>query len=214
MTKIPKVSMVVPCYGRPQRTKRSLECILNQDLIGWEVFFIGDGCSDFQQLITSDWFLDKVKNINEKNNLIYYNLEKNYGGYGFHIMNKAIQDATGEYFMFYSNDDVIESTHMSTYYNTIKSLKKDFVYFNSAVRFNDFFILRDSKLEKNHCGHSELIIKTSLIKQVKLHTQQYGHDFDLIENLMNATKNYCKAPSHLITYKVMSLPSRLEKGID
>lgn len=214
MIKIPKVSMVVPCYGRPQRTRRSLECILNQDLVGWEVFFIGDGCKHFQELITSEWFLNKVKNINPQNNLIYYNLEKNYGGYGFYIMNKAIQSATGEYFMFYSNDDVIEPNHMSNYYNTIKSLKKDFVYFNSAVKFYNSFVLRDTSLEESRCGHSELIIKTSLLKKVEMHTEKYGHDFDLIKNLMKMTSSYCKAPSNLVTYKVMSMPIRLEEGID
>ena len=47
----PRITISITCYGRPERTKRSIQCILDQDINGWEAFIMGDCCPDFQKLI-------------------------------------------------------------------------------------------------------------------------------------------------------------------
>lgn len=203
----------MPTFGRPARTKRALECVFNQDLNGFEFFFIGDCCPDYQNLIESDWFKQRIEKFNKKNKIIYFNLEKNYGGYGYHIINYAVDNCTGEYFMFMGNDDIIKYNHLSNYYNEINKLNKDFMYFNSIVRVGSLYTVRDSKLMLNYCGHSELIIKSSLMKKVGKHHDRYGHDFDLITNLMKETTNHSKGIANP-TYQVMGTPRDRELGID
>lgn len=209
-----KLSVILPCFGRKERTIRSLDCVLNQDFLGWELFFIGDHCPDYENLIKSDYFSKIVKELNPENNIIYYNLEKNYGGYGYHIINSSIKNLNSEYTIFFANDDVIAKNHFSNYYNEISKSDYDFVYFNSLVRFDgEKCYLRDSQLTLGSCGHAELIIKTDLLKTLPKHQNNYGHDFNLIENLLSKTSNYRKSQNEP-TYVVMSTPDNTEEGID
>lgn len=209
-----KLSIVLPCFGRPERTRRSLECVLKQDMADWELFFIGDGCPDFEKLISSDWFAEKINSLDPRNEIIYFNLEKNVGGFGHAIVNYAIEHSSGDYFLFYANDDIIFPHHFSNYYNNIVKEQKDFMYFNSLVILHDtVFTKRNAQLTCGSCGHSELIIKTSLLKQAPKHDPIYGHDFTLIQNLMSMTDNYSKSESEP-TYVVMGTPFFREKTID
>jgi len=53
--KKPRITISIACYQRPERTKRSIQCILDQDINGWEAFIMGDACPDFQKLIDSGY---------------------------------------------------------------------------------------------------------------------------------------------------------------
>ena len=56
-----RLSVSMPCYGRPQRTIRAINCIANQSINGWEAFVIGDGCPVMQDFIDSDYFKDIIQ---------------------------------------------------------------------------------------------------------------------------------------------------------
>ena len=60
-----RITVSMPCFGRPARTKRSIECIINQDINNWEAFIMGDRCPHFQQLIDSG-YLEEVKQAQAK----------------------------------------------------------------------------------------------------------------------------------------------------
>jgi hypothetical protein len=62
-------------------------------------------------------------------------------------------------------------------------------------------------------GHSELIIRTEFLRQMPTHNQHYGHDWALIQSMMQSGKHK-KAENSLATYYVMSLSDRREQGID
>ena len=47
----PRITVCVPIYGRPARTLRAIDCILNQDINNWEAILIGDNCPDFNKLL-------------------------------------------------------------------------------------------------------------------------------------------------------------------
>ena len=53
-----RLTISMPCFGRPQRTIRAIESICNQTINGWEALVVGDGCSVMQDYIFSNYFSD------------------------------------------------------------------------------------------------------------------------------------------------------------
>lgn len=202
----------MPCYGRPQRTIRAINCIANQNINGWEAFVIGDGCPVMQDFIESNYFKDLINVCsNNGNNLIISNNPINQGGHGFAITNRNIEEAEGKYFVFFANDDIILPNHFENYLSQIEGTDLDFVYFNSEVKPTNS--LRVSRLEYGMIGHSELIVRTEFLRQMPTHNEHYGHDWALIQSMMLNGKHK-KAENCPATYYVMSLSDRKEQGID
>ena len=207
-----RLSLSMPCYGRPQRTIRAINCIANQTINGWEAFVIGDGCPVMQDFIDSDYFKDIIEMCSYNgNDLIINNNPVNQGGHGFAITNRNIEEAEGKYFLFFANDDIILPNHFENYLSQIEETDLDFVYFNSEVKPTNS--LRVSRLEYGMIGHSELIVRTEFLRQMPMHDAEYGHDWSLIQNMMQNGKNK-KAENCPATYYVMSLSDRREQGID
>lgn len=207
-----KLSIVIPCYGRPARTKRIINNVLEQTINGWEAFIIGDGCPFFQEMIDSgeiETFKEKAK-IN--GNIIHsFNLDKNYGGHGYHITNYATKNAIGKYFIFAGNDDILLSNHFEHYLSEIENTDFDLVYYKTFVGPTNS--IRNPILQRNYIGHSELILKTELIKNFD-HTPTYGHDWELIDYLLKNNVKHKKANSNNYTYIVTHLPGKTIDTID
>jgi hypothetical protein len=208
-----RLTLSVPCYLRPQRTIRAIECIARQTANNWEALVIGDGCPVMQDYLDSDYFKDIISDCENKGNDLYIsNNIANQGGHGFVITNTNIMVAVGNYFMFYANDDIIADNHFENYLSQIEGTDLDFVYFNSFVKPTN--TIRNSSLQYGSIGHSELIIKTDFLRQMPLHNKEYGHDWSLIENMINANGKNKKAIDSEPTYHVMSLSDNREIGID
>lgn len=208
----PRLTVSIPIFGRPQRTVRAINCILNQDITNWEAFIIGDCCHDFEKILRSDWYKEKIDLAKQEGNrIITFNYLQNYGGCGYAITNYAITLATGKYFIFFANDDVIEENHFRNYLNEIENTDYDFVYFNGNVRGEK----KEYKLRYGHIGHDALIIETDFLKKMPPHSKKYGHDFDLIKNMIKGGSKF-KHPTKEPTYKIMSnLKHRIDlEGID
>lgn len=198
-----KVSLSMPCWGRPVRTQRAIENILSQDMIGWEALVIGDGCPSFQNMIDSGW-LDKAKQeATSKGNSLIYDNPPHTGGCGYAITNSNILRAQGEYLLFMGNDDAILPTHFSHYYSYIKESNLDYMWFNTFL--HPINQIRNSKLAPSEIGHSELICRTSMAKKAPPHENKYGHDWDFFRFFMEHGKG-AKATSPDTTYHVMSIP--------
>ena len=218
MNKNYRVSIVIPCFGRPQRTIRMLNCIADQTINNFEVFIIGDGCIDFQNLLESEIYNEwKTKMISGGNSVISFNTERNFGGHGYEIINYAIKHATGNYFMFAANDDVIAPDHLEFYLSEIENTDYDMVCYSTLVRpWNDS--IRVPELRITGIGHSEIIVKTELAKKMPPHTPEYGHDWYFIENLLNAgAKVKMSSNMNKQTYHVMSVgpeKNRIDSYID
>lgn len=200
-----RLTLSMPCFGRPKRTIRAIKCIAEQNTNGWEALITGDGCGVMKDYIESDYFLDIQKDCFERgNDLIITNNKKNKGHYGFAVTNQNILNAKGRYFIFYANDDVILSNHFDNYLSEIEGSNLDFVFFNSWM--NCYQLERISELKYGSIGHSELIIKTNFLRRMPEHSKRYGHDFELIENMMWKTKKYKKAKSVIESYWIMGSP--------
>lgn len=163
-----RLTLSMPCFGRPKRTIRAINCIANQSINGWEALVIGDGCSVMQDFIDSDYFKDIIQMCSYNGNNLYIdNNSTNQGGHGFAITNRNIKEAEGKYFIFYANDDIILPNHFENYLSQIENTDLDFVYFNSEVK--PINSLRVSRLEYGMIGHSELIVRTDFLKQMPMH---------------------------------------------
>lgn len=202
----PRITISIACYKRPERTKRSIQCILDQNLNGWEAFIMGDACPDFQKLIDNGYLQSIKEEQEKKGNIIhYFNAPINGGGCGYKLINYAVENATGKYLVFYANDDVILPNHFSHYLSEIENTEYDLVYYNShlaPLKSN-----RETKLQISSIGHCDIIIKTDLAKRLKPHSERYTHDWDFIQEASKKGK-VKKANSKLATYKVMRLGSQ------
>jgi hypothetical protein len=207
-----RLTVSMPCFGRPERTIRAINCIAKQNINGWEAFVVGDGCPVMRDFIESEYFAGLIDQCSYNgNDLMICNNPVNQGGHGFAITNNNIQIASGKYFTFFANDDIILPNHFENYLSQIEGTDLDFVYFNSEVKPTNS--LRVSRLEYGMIGHSELIVRTDFLRQMPTHNEHYGHDWALIQSMMENGKHK-KAENCLATYHVMSLSDRREQGID
>jgi len=203
-----RITISIPCFGRPERTKRSIQCILNQDMNGWEAFIMGDACPSFQKLIDNGYLQSIKEEQEKKGNIIhYFNADVNGGGCGYKLTNHAIQNAIGKYLIFYANDDIILPNHFNHYLSEIENTEYDLVYYNSnlAPLKGD----RNTILQISCIGHCDIIIKTDVAKKIKPHTEKYVHDWEFIHELSTIGKHK-KAKSSQSTYRVMRLSSEPE----
>jgi len=194
-----KISLIVPCFGRPLRTRRLINDILNQDMNNWEAFVIGDGCMEFEKMELTGEILTYTKIAKEGgNNLVMIN-EPHGGSYGYKIYQKYKSLANSPYIIFAGNDDTLLPTHFSHYLSGIDNTSYDMVYYNSYV--NPIKSIRNSQLKHSWLGHSEIIVKKDSILDY-IHTTRYDDDWGLIEYLINKNCNICKSSSPLYTYIV------------
>jgi len=199
-----RITVNLPCFGRPERTKRSIQCILDQDVNGWEAFIMGDACPHFQKLIDSGYLQSIKEEQEKKGNIIhYFNADVNGGGCGYKLTNHAIQNATGKYLVFFANDDVILNNHFRNYLE-IKNTDLDYMFFDSFI--DPIGKPRESRLAPSVIGHSEIILKTELAKQLPEHSAKYGHDWEFI-NAMSEKGKGEKSKSQTLSYRVMHVPN-------
>lgn len=205
-----KVSLIVPSYERPEATIRAIDCIMNQDFVGFEAYIAGDNCPFIKSLIDdgrADAYIQQAHKNGNK--LSIFNMPHHYGGYGYQGRNTCIQLAYGDYTMFMDNDDVIKPDHITNYYNAISDTDNDLMYFNTIlhpieVRGKKGLFVRDSKPEEGHIGHAEVIVKTSVIKKIKPEEPNYNHDWAFLNQIFSGGYKFEKGNTHP-TYVIMGL---------
>jgi len=213
MHSIPRITISLPCYLRPQRTIRAIESIMSQTANGWELLITGDACPHFNNPDFINFINQCTQTAAAKGNTII--CDNNFvhsGNWGAEIRNFHIQEATGTWFMFMGSDDIIFSNHLANCLKFVEGTDLNFAYFDTWVE--PYFAPRNAQLQPGMIGHSELICRTSFLKTMPPHTAFYGHDWTLVQNMMNATNKYEKARGYEQTYVVKSVKGNEEKGID
>jgi len=209
-----RLSVAIPCFERPARTRRIINNLLAQNINGWEAFIIGDGCPYFDEMIESKEVEYFIKTAESNGNKIHcFNLEENEGGCGYHILNYAKLHAQGEYFLILNNDDWIEPNHFEHYLSEIENTDWDLLLYNAYADFVLPGAIREPSLQLGGVGHSEIIVKTELAKQVK-HSSEYGHDWEFIKGLISSGAKHKVASSNECTYHVMATQGRTKEMID
>jgi glycosyltransferase involved in cell wall biosynthesis len=207
-----KLTLCVPCWKRPQRTIRALECLLSQDFNGWEAYFVGDGCHEFSNMCDTKIFDKYIEQAKANGNELFVENLEHHGGWGYNVRNYIFKKANSEYLLFLDNDDVIKPNHFSNYYNSIAGTDNDFVYLNTWIE--PLGIQRNAELKFGLIGHHEIIIKTDFLKTMPPQLSHYGHDWTLIENMMKNTNKYQKINNKDFTYIVKCLGDYRNDTID
>ena len=208
-----RATLLLTVYGAPARTLRAIQCCLEQDATGIEIIIFGDNCPHLAELISNGFFKEKIIEQQIKgNDLIVENLTVNHGGFGYHQRNLAKKMSRGNFFMYMDNDDVILKNHVSTRLLTAENGDYDLIGFETYIEPN--FHYRDTDFTYGKIGHSEIVFRTDFLKSLPESTPEYGHDWTLVDNAINAGAKCFIKKGEPRTYIVKSLPSKKEIGID
>ena len=197
------ISVVMPCWKRPQGTRQMIADIFAQTSNGWELNLVGDCCDDFECLTSDVHFLNECDKQKSYGNVInFINLDSHGGGSGYMAINKSIEMATRSYTVFVANDDRISPIHLQNYYSAIHNSDFDMIMFESIIKGQ---AIRVPELQYGKVGHSEIIVKTSTLKATQPHDALYGHDWNLIVNIVKSGAKIGKDNRNLRTYYVQRL---------
>lgn len=97
MSNAPLVSIITPCYNAALFIERTIESVLSQSYVNWEIIIVDDCSTDESQEI--------IREYAEKDTRIKLIInQKNMGT--AKSRNKAIEVAKGDYIAFLDNDDI------------------------------------------------------------------------------------------------------------
>lgn len=121
-------SVIIPCFNVEDTINTTINSVLNQDFIQYEIIAVNDGSNDKTSEILNSHNKDNlVKVINQKN--------KGLGA----ARNAGIKHATGEYICLLDADDIWTSNKLSKLYSFIKKN-------SSKIISNDEIILEEKYL--------------------------------------------------------------------
>lgn len=115
VSNVDKISILVPVYNSDKYLKKCVESILNQTYENIELILVNDGSTDTSyELIEQFKIQDKrVKAVHIENNGVA------------NARNIALDNATGDYFLYVDSDDWIEQDYIEELYNLIIQEKAD-----------------------------------------------------------------------------------------
>jgi glycosyltransferase involved in cell wall biosynthesis len=118
---VPAVSINLCCFNSEKYLRETLESIVHQSFIDWELIVINDGSKDSTEKIVNEYL--------EKGYPIRYYFQENKGlGYS---RNKALEHSSGKYIAFIDHDDLWLPRKLEMQVNLLeKNRKIDFVYSN------------------------------------------------------------------------------------
>lgn len=154
MTKIPRLSVIIPIYNAQNYLEISLKTILNQTFTDFELICINDGSTDKS--------LNILKNIAKKDNRIKIINQKNFGAAV--ARNNGLKIAKGEAVIILDADDIFNKNFFKIMYNELKKSQTDIV----ICQFNIFNQLTNSFFPSRKLPNEDLagkIISPDLVKK-------------------------------------------------
>lgn len=123
----PTVTVIIATYNKCSTLRYAIESVLWQTFTDFELWVIGDGCTDDSaQLVTS--FNDP--------RVHWYNLPHN-SGYQSEPNNEGLRRATGRYIAYLSHDDLWLPNHLQVLLNCIIESEADLVFSLLEIIFPD-----------------------------------------------------------------------------
>lgn len=118
MIVMPKVSIIVPCWGVEKYLDRCVESLVNQTLKDIEIILVDDVSPDRVPEMCDEWARkdDRIVVVHKKEN----------GGLGM-ACNSGIEVAKGEYIAFCDSDDWVAFSAYEEMYNAAKERNADMV---------------------------------------------------------------------------------------
>ena len=118
MTPSPLISVIIPTYNRSGILRLTLETVRRQTFKDFEVWIVGDGCSDDSEQAVASFGDDRFH---------WLNLPENSGTPG-KPRNEGLKNANGQYIAYLGHDDLWFPWHLEGLLAQIRREEWDFVY--------------------------------------------------------------------------------------
>lgn len=124
MTRLPKVSVIIPCYNRGKFIAETVESALNQTYPNIELIVVDDGCTDNSREIL-ERYADHIKIMEHPGRV---NKGQSSG------INLGLRNACGEYIAILDSDDLFASKKIATQIEFLENhLQFGLVYANGML---------------------------------------------------------------------------------
>jgi len=115
----PLVTVVIATYNRAETLKYAIESVLWQTFRDFELWVIGDCCTDHTEKV--------VKSFSHDPRVHWYNLPQN-SGYQSKPNNEGIRRAKGEYIAYLNHDDIWLPNHLADNVEHLEKTDADIVF--------------------------------------------------------------------------------------
>lgn len=184
----PYFSVVISLYNKEKHIQSTIESVLAQSFVDFEIVVVNDGSTDDSEAI--------VRSINDKR-IRFYSQENKGASAG---RNTAISKATGNYIALLDADDLWESNYLETIYTLILSYpnenvfatavtietsggKKTSVYSINHIQENATYVINyfESSYINTLLTSSSTVVNKSVFEKVGVYdtTIKSGQDIDL-----------------------------------
>lgn len=117
------VSVIIPTFNSSGTLRLALQTVLWQDLTDFEVWVVGDGCTDDSENVVASFGDDRLH---------WVNLSSNSGGPSL-PRDEGLRRAKGRFIAYLGHDDLWFPWHLSELVDCIETGNSDFVYSLGAI---------------------------------------------------------------------------------
>lgn len=210
-----KVSIITVCYNSEATIEQTIKSVLDQTYSNIEYIIIDGDSTDSTLSIIDKYrtaFEDRLKVISEKDDGIYY------------AMNKGIGLATGELIGIINSDDWYEKDAVE---NIVKSYEEDHanpytVYYGKTGMICDGKLLRieqssHEKLEEEMISHPSCFVTSKTYKEFGIFDTKYTSvaDYDLMLRYIRSNKvSFIPVDKHIANFALGGMSSTGKAYID
>ena len=115
----PLVTVVIATYNRANTLKYAIESVLWQSYKNFELWVVGDACTDHTEEV--------VKSFAHDTRVNWYNLPKN-SGYQSKPNNEGIKRGNGKYIAYLNHDDIWMPNHLEALVSHLEKTDADFAF--------------------------------------------------------------------------------------
>ena len=193
---IKKASIIIPTFNRAHLIGETLESILAQTYSNWECLIVDDGSTD-----ETDDLLLKYTIKDER--FKYFKRPKNKIKGANACRNIGLENAMGDYVIFFDSDDLMTENHLEIKLNAIKKHNCDYIitrtkYFNKDnTQINEYYQFDKHEITPfNYISQLinwltyDVFLKTSIAKQIRFNEYlQSGQEYNYFSKLVHYSCN-------------------------
>lgn len=193
----PLVSIIIPTFNRAHLIGETLDSVLVQTYTNWECIIIDDGSTDITEQVVD-------KYVTKDNRFKFLKRPKNKPKGANSCRNIGLEDATGDYIVFFDSDDLMTPDHLAVKLNVIQQDQSDYIitrtqYFNADnsqidryyIGFDDYKIAPFNYVsQKINWLTLDVCLKRELAQAVSFNEQlQSGQEYNYFCKLVHKSVN-------------------------
>lgn len=196
------IALILPCWQRRELTKRAIKAIAGQTRADFQLFLIGDGCPEFESLVTTDSEVQSwLAHLKARGCDVVMGNSRQHHGSPAPILDWAIRQTNRDFVCFTANDDLLLPGHIENYSTATEAL----TYFD-LLWFSDVWC---DVVPGPTRWHGSSVIKTE-VARLYTHDKDWGHDCRLMHKVEQHGFEYkAGAPITYLAYDSGGFNSRM-----